>query len=114
VANPKWRGPVHASSKLIEQKPAIIARHRPVSVAEIGFNAVLAEGRRAFIGATDSRRAALPFFTALAGRKPRVGPRFLPEGRDIAVRRVTQICREIAARGAVSDPYDLRLNAKPA
>jgi hypothetical protein len=56
VANPEWRRLVHASSRLTEQKPAAMAR--PVSVAEIGFSAVLAEGRRAFIGATDSRLAS--------------------------------------------------------
>jgi hypothetical protein len=36
--------------------PAYMPRHRAVSVATVGFSAVLAEGRlRAFIGATDGR-----------------------------------------------------------
>ena len=55
----------HASSRLTEQKPAQMprpagasSRSRAVSVAEIGFSAVLAEGLvRAFIGATNGERS---------------------------------------------------------
>jgi hypothetical protein len=54
VATPEWPEPVHASSRLTEQKPAYMPRHRAVSVVEVGLSAVLAEGLvRAFIGATD-------------------------------------------------------------
>ena len=53
------------------QKPAYMPRHRAISVAEIGFSAVLAEGLvRAFIGATDG---------------------------GLSLRRI-EICRQIGAR----------------